>query len=56
MEVKGVKADRYYTVRDIDGTNSIEKIKGSALIKGLPLLADDPRTAMIVYVEPYKAA
>ncbi len=56
VEVKGVKTDRYYTIRDIDGINSIKKIKGSALIKGLPLLADDPRTAMIVYVEPYKAS
>ncbi len=54
--VKGVDPDKYYTVSDIDGGNVVKKIKGSALANiGLPLFAENPRTALIVYIQPYQA-
>lgn len=52
VQVKGVQADRYYTVRDIDGKLSMPRIKGSMLQSGLRLRADEARTAIILYVEP----
>lgn len=52
VSVKGVKADKYYTIRDIDGTNSVAKVKGSALIKGFPILAESARQAVTLYIEP----
>lgn len=53
--VKGVDPDKYYTVSDVDGGNVVKKIKGSALANiGLPLFAKNPRTALIVYIQPYQ--
>ncbi len=51
LSVKGVNPNKYYRVRDVDGKLDIAKVKGSALIKGLRVRADDPRTALILYVE-----
>lgn len=55
ISVKGVEADKYYTLTDLDGINSYNKVKGSMLIKGLPLVADKPRTAMTIYITPYNS-
>ena len=52
VQVKGLDPDKHYTVRDIDGVNSVNRVKGSALMRGLPLYAANPRTAITVYIEP----
>lgn len=52
VQLKGLDPDREYRVRDIDGKQSIAKVKGRALMKGMRLKADSPRTALILYVEP----
>ena len=52
LKVKGVNPNHYYTIRDVDGYNSVQRIKGSALIQGLPLKAKTARTALIIYIEP----
>ena len=51
LNVQGVNPDHYYTVRDIDGINSIDRIKGSALMNGMPVYAENPRTALTIYIE-----
>ena len=55
VQVKGVNPNAYYNLRDIDGVNSYTKIKGSALMKGLPIYAENPRTAITIYIEPCEA-
>jgi alpha-galactosidase len=52
IQVKGIDANRYYTLRDVDGVNSKAKVKGSALQKGLPLILNDARSSLILYIEP----
>ncbi len=52
LQFKGVDPDRYYTVRDLDGVNTMAKIKGSMLLKGIPLAAENPRTAIMLFIEP----
>ena len=54
IQLKGVDPNKYYSVTDIDGVNSKQKVKGSALLQGLPLRADKPRTAIILYVNEVK--
>lgn len=50
--VKGVDPEKYYRVRDVDGNNSKDRVKGSELMSGLTLTAKHDRTAMIIYFEP----
>lgn len=50
-KVKGVNPDRYYVLRDVDGVNSFARIKGSALMKGLPIRAAASRSAVTIYIE-----
>ncbi len=52
VALKGLDANTYYSVRDIDGINSYAKVKGSALMAGLNLYAGNARTAIILYIEP----
>lgn len=52
ITLKGLDADTYYTVRDVDGINSIARVKGSALMKGLSVYAENARTAITLYIEP----
>lgn len=52
VALKGLDPNCYYSVRDIDGKNSIERVKGSALMKTFLISADNPRTAITLYVEP----
>lgn len=52
VNVKGVNADRYYKVRDIDGNQSVARIKGSELKNGLKITASSARTAVVLYIEP----
>lgn len=52
-KVKGVDPNKYYSVYDIDGNNNITKIKGSALMSGLPIYAKNSRTALIIYIRPF---
>lgn len=54
VKLKGLDPDREYSVRDIDGKQSIAKVKGRALMKGMRIKATDPRTAVILYIEPVK--
>ena len=54
VNVKGVSANKYYSIRDIDGNLSIARIKGSALQNGLRLQAKNARTAITLYIEPCK--
>lgn len=49
---KGLDPNTYYYVRDVDGINSIAKVKGSALMKGLNIYAESARTAITIYIEP----
>lgn len=52
---KGLNPNNYYTLRDVDGNLSISKIRGSAIMKGLKLMANEARTAIMLYIEPYSA-
>ena len=52
VSVKGVNPNNYYLIRDIDGVNSIARVKGSALINGYPIYAKNARKALILYIEP----
>lgn len=54
VEVKGVDPDKYYCLTDLDGANSIKKIKGSALRKGLPINSQKARQAIIIYINEVK--
>lgn len=49
---KGLQKDCYYAVRDVDGVNSLARVKGSALMKGFTIQASKPRTAVIIYITP----
>ncbi len=49
---KGIDPDTYYSVRDVDGISSIDKVKGSALLKGINLYAKNARTAVTLYIVP----
>ncbi len=52
VKIKGVNADKYYSLTDLDGVNTCVKIKGSMLIKGFSIIAKNPRTAITIYVKP----
>lgn len=52
VSVKGVNPNHYYRIRDIDNLNNFEKVKGSALIDGLPIYAPNARKGLILYIEP----
>jgi len=52
VQLKGLNKDTYYSVRDIDGVNSLARVKGSALMKGFIINAGSPRTAVIIYIDP----
>lgn len=52
VNVKGVNPDRYYSVRDLDGVNSVARVKGSDLMAGFTVTAADPRTALVMFIEP----
>lgn len=55
VQLRGLDPNKYYSVRDIDGVNSIERIKGSVLMQeGLELYAENARTAMILYLTESK--
>ncbi len=49
---KGLKKDCYYRMRDIDGVNTIERVKGSELMKGFNISAAKARTAVLIFIEP----
>lgn len=51
VNVKGVKPDNYYTLRDLDGVNSATHVKGSDLINGYTLSAENPRTAIVMFID-----
>lgn len=52
VKVKGVDPNRYYKIRDLDGGNSVARVKGSELIDGFTVTASQPRTALVMFVEP----
>ncbi len=52
VKLKALKDNKYYKVRDIDGVNSIDKVLGLTLKKGLTLTAQSKRTAISLYIEP----
>ena len=52
IQLKGLNKDSYYSVRDVDGINSIGRVKGSALMKKFTITASKPRTAVLLFVEP----
>ncbi len=54
VKLKGVDPDKYYTLRDEDGINSLARVKGSMLLKGIPLTAENPRTAILIFIEEVK--
>ncbi len=54
VKFKGVDPDGYYSIRDLDGVNSAAKVKGSDLIAGYTVRAAQPRTAIVMFVEPVK--
>ena len=49
---KGLQKDCYYAVRDVDGVNSLARVKGSALMKGFNIQANKPRTAILIFITP----
>lgn len=52
VKPKGLDPDKTYTVRDVDGLRNIAKIKGRALMNGMRITSSEPRTAVILYIEP----
>lgn len=52
--VKGVDPNKYYTLRDLDGINSLTKIKGSALQRGYSINSTHARQAFVIYIEEAK--
>lgn len=52
VRLKGVKANCNYTVVDVDGKQTIASVSGKELQNGLTLLAESPRTAIILYIKP----
>lgn len=51
VNLKGIDSNKYYKLTDIDGINSINKIKGSTLEKGYVINSTSPRQALIIYIE-----
>ncbi len=39
-------------MRDLDGVNTIERVKGSVLMKGFNINAAKARTAVLIFIEP----
>ena len=54
LRFKGVESDKYYSITDVDGVNDRRRIKGSDLMSGLTLKAENPRTAIVLYVSETK--
>ena len=52
IKFKGIDPECYYSLTDLDGINSYNKIKGSKLLEGFPIIAEDPRTAITIYIKP----
>ncbi len=51
--LKGLEPDTVYSVRDVDGVNGVQRVRGRALMtSGLALYAENARTAITLYVEP----
>lgn len=54
VKFKGVEADKFYSLRDLDGVNSAEKVSGADLIAGYTITASNPRTAIVIYIDEIK--
>lgn len=52
VQVKGVNPDKYYSIRDIDGKQSVARVLGSDLQNGLNISAQTARSAIVLYIEP----
>lgn len=52
VQLKGLDPDRFYTLRDADGVQTLARVRGSALMRGIRLYAEDPRTALLFYITP----
>ncbi len=51
IKLKGVDADKYYTLSDPDGLNGIQRIKGSELISGINITLQ-PESASLLWITP----
>lgn len=54
VKLKGVDPDKYYALRDADGVQTLARVRGSALLRGISVYAEKPRTALLFYIEPAK--
>lgn len=52
LMIKAVDPDKFYSLNDLDGTFSVERVSGKALREGLTLRAENPRTAFVIYINP----
>ncbi|MBO7187451.1 MAG: alpha-galactosidase [Clostridia bacterium] len=52
INLKAISDNKYYSVRDVDGTHSQERVLGSTLKQGLTLSASAKRTAISLYITP----
>ncbi len=50
LKVRGVEADKYYTITDVDGRNSVKSVKGSDLAKGFAITLPEKRMAAILFI------
>jgi alpha-galactosidase len=50
VKVRGVEADKYYTITDVDGRNSVKSVKGSDLAKGFAITLPEKRMAAILFI------
>lgn len=51
VQLRGLDPNKMYSVTDCDGVNTIAKVKGSALMNGIKLYAENPRTAIVLMVK-----
>lgn len=51
LNIKGVSPHKIYSVRDVDGKQSIARVKGSSLINGLRVTSEHDRSAFTFYIE-----
>ena len=51
--VKGVDPNKYYTLTDVEGNNSLAKIKGSMLLKGYNIRLNQKRSSALIYIKPW---
>ncbi len=50
VKVKGVDPEKYYSLTDSEGLNSLERISGKALSEGYPITLPTKRSSCMIYI------